>query len=224
MRKRYSTPPMRPENNMKFFDCKTAPSPRRVRIFMAEKGIEVETVQVDLASGEQFGSAFREINADCVVPALQLDDGSCLSEVVAICDYLEAQYPEPALLGTGDAERARVLMWNSKVEQQGLAAVADAFRNTAKGLQDHAATGPVAYPQIPELAERGRQRVAQFFLRLDGQLAHNEFIAGENYSIADIAALVVLDFAAWLKLSVPDDAVHLRRWYEAVSSRPSAAA
>ena len=191
---------------------------------MAEKGIEIETVQVDLGSGEQFADAYREINPDCVVPTLQLDDGSCLSEVVAICHYLEAKYPEPALLGTTDEERARILMWNSKVEQQGLWAVADAFRNAAKGLKDRAATGLVAYPQIPELAERGRDRVEQFFRRMDGQLANNEFVAGDRFSIADISALVVADFASWIKLPVPEDAEHLKRWHESVSSRPSATA
>ncbi len=191
---------------------------------MAEKGIDIETVQVDLGSGEQFADSFREINADCVVPALQLDDGSCLSEVIAICHYLEALYPEPALLGSSDEERARVLMWNSKVEQQGLWAVADAFRNVAKGLKDRAATGPVAYAQIPELAERGRARVLHFYDRINQQLAKQEFLAGEAYSIADISALVVVDFAAWIKLAVPEDAEHLKRWHESVSSRPSAAA
>jgi glutathione S-transferase len=191
---------------------------------MAEKGIEIETVQIDLGSGEQFGDAFRAINPDCVVPALQLDDGSCISEVLAICHYLEAQHPEPALLGTSDEERARVLMWNGKVEQQGLWAVADAFRNAAKGLKDRAATGPVGYPQIPELAERGRGRVEQFFRWLDDRLADNEFVAGDRYSIADISALVVVDFSAWIKLSVPEDATNILRWYESVSARPSAQA
>jgi glutathione S-transferase len=191
---------------------------------MAEKGIDIETVQVDLGSGEQFADGFREINPDCVVPALQLDDGSCLSEVIAICSYLEALYPEPALLGSSDEERARILMWNCKVEQQGLWAVADAFRNAAKGLKDRAATGPVAYAQIPELAERGRERVLHFFDRVEQQLAKQEFLAGEAYSLADISALVVVDFAAWIKVSVPQDAEYLRRWHESVSSRPSAAA
>jgi glutathione S-transferase len=191
---------------------------------MAEKGIEIETVQVDLGGGEQFRDAYRAINPDCVVPALHLDDGSCLSEVLAICHYLEAQYPEPALLGTSDEERARILMWNGKVEQQGLWPVADAFRNAAKGLKDRAATGLVAYPQIPELAERGRGRVEQFFRRLDDQLTDNEFVAGDRFSIADIAAIVVVDFSAWIKLSVPEDAVNTRRWYETVSARPSASA
>ena len=191
---------------------------------MAEKGFDIETVQVDLGKGEQFEEEYREINPDCVVPALQLDDGSCLSEVIAICHYLEAIQPEPSLLGATDEERARILMWNSKVEQQGLWAVADAFRNSAKGLKDRAASGLVSYAQIPELAERGRDRVEQFFSRIDEQLDNHEFIAGDRYSIADISAMVVVDFAAWIKVSVPEDAAHIRRWYGSVSSRPSAAA
>jgi len=209
---------------MKFYDCKTAPSPRRVRIFLAEKGIEIETVQIDLGKGEQFGDAFRAVNPDCVVPALQLDDGSCISEVLAICDYLEAQHPEPALLGTTNEERAQILMWTVKVEQQGLLSVADAFRNAAKGLKERAATGLIGYPQIPQLAERGRGRVEQFFRRLDDQLVDKEFVAGDRYSIADIAAMVVVDFSAWIKLTLPEDVVNTRRWYESVSARPSAQA
>ena len=209
---------------MKLYDCKPAPNPRRVRIFMAEKGIEIETVQIDLGSGEQFGEVFMKINPDCAVPVLELDDGSYISEVFAICHYLEDTQPEPSLLGTTNEERARILMWHCKVEQQGLAAVADAFRNTTKRMKDHAVTGSVSYPQIPELAERGRSRVQEFFLKLDKRLADNEFIAGDRYSIADITAMVVADFAAWVKLSLPEDGVNLRRWYESVSGRPSAAA
>ena len=209
---------------MKFYDCKTAPSPRRVRIFMAEKGLDVETVQVDLGSGEQLGEAFRRINPDCVVPVLEIDDGSHLTEVTAICEYLEELQPEPRLLGSTREERARVSMWNAKVEQQGLAGMMDAFRNAAKGLAGRALTGPDNYEQIPELAERGRQRVAQFFRRLDGQLADQPYVAGENFSIADISAMVLVDFAKWIKIEVPDELAHLKRWYADVSARPSAAA
>ena len=210
-------------NNMKFYDCKTAPSPRRVRIFLAEKGLDIETVQIDLGAGEQFGETFRKINPDCVVPALELDDGSCLSEVLAICQYLEELHPKPALLGNTPEERARVTMWNAKVEQQGLWAMADAFRNSAKGLAGRAVTGPDAYPQIPELADRGRARVEQFFRRLDGRLAEAQFVAGDNFSIADISAMVVVDFAGWIKITIPEEATNLRRWHREVSARPSAA-
>lgn len=209
---------------MKFYDCKTAPSPRRVRIFMAEKGIEVDTVQVDLTIGEQFGDEYRAINPDCVVPALQLDDGTCLSEVLAICDYLESLHPETPLLGSSDLERATILMWNGKAEQQGLWPTANAFRNATKGLADRAIPGPVPYPQIPALAQRGRDEVRQFYYKLDQQLAANEFIAGERFSIADITALTTTDFATRLKITIPEDAVHTRRWYASVTARPSATA
>jgi glutathione S-transferase len=209
---------------LKFYDCKTAPSPRRVRVFLAEKGIELTTVQVDLGSGEQFSEAFRQINPDCVVPVLELDNGDCISEVLAICAYLEELYPEPALLGRNAEERAAVLMWNAKIEQLGLSAIADAFRNSAKALSNNALPGPDHYLQIPELAERGRTRVGTFFQRLDSQLADNEYVAGGFYSMADISAMVALDFAAWIKITVPDDARNLARWYEMVSTRPSASA
>ena len=138
---------------MRFYDCRTAPSPRRVRVFIAEKGIDIETVQVDLASGEQFSDEYRAINPDCVVPALQLDDGSCISEVGAICHYLEERFPEPTLFGVTAEQRAATIMWNNKAEQQGMLACAEAFRNFAKGLKGRAITGPDDYEQIPALAE-----------------------------------------------------------------------
>ena len=209
---------------MKLYDCRTAPSPRRVRIYLAEKGIELDTVQVDLGRGEQFGPEFRRINPDCVVPVLELDDGRFISEVIAICHYLEVLHPEPPLFGRTPEEQAAVLMWNARVEQQGLWAMADAFRNSAKGLVDKALPGPDPYPQIPELAERGRIRVQAFFQRIDAQLAGSQFIVGDFFSIADISTMVVVDFAAWLKMSLPDDAQNLSRWYESVAGRPSAAA
>jgi len=209
---------------MKFYDCKTAPSPRRVRIFLAEKGLDIETVQVDLGAQEQFSDWYREINPDCVVPALKLDSGAVLSEVIAICSYLESVNPGTPLMGRSDLERAEVLMWNAKMEQQGLWAVADAFRNRTKGLVDRALPGQVSYAQIPELAERGRRRVADYFQRLDDIFATREFVAGETFSVADITALVAVEFAAWVKIPLPDDALNLRRWHEAVAARPSASA
>ena len=209
---------------MKFYDCKTAPSPRRVRIFLAEKGLELETVDIDLAAGEQFSDAFRQVNPDCVVPALELDDGSCLSEVVAICQYLEELHPEPALLGETPEERARVSMWNAKVEQQGLLAVMEALRNFAKGFKGRAVSGAASHEQIPELAERGRRRTLEFFERLDGQLADHAYLSGDRFSMADISALVFVDFAKWIKVEIPEDCGNVRRWYAEVSERPSAAA
>ena len=134
---------------MKFFDCPQAPSPRRVRICIAEKGLEIDTVMINLESGEQFGEAFRRINPDCVVPALELDDGSVLTEALAISDYLDHLHPEPPLFGNTPAERAHVIEWNAKAEQQGLAAVAEAFRNYARGMRERSVTGPVNYHRFP---------------------------------------------------------------------------
>ena len=207
---------------MKFYDCRTAPSPRRVRIFVAEKGIEIDTVEVDLAGGEQFGDAFRRLNPDCSVPVLELDDGTCLTEVMGISRFLEVTYPEPPLFGTTASEQGLVMTWNGKVEQQGLLAMAEVFRNSVPGLKGRALTGPIGYEQIPELAERGRQRVNAFFGRLDERLAESDYLAGDFFSVADISALVFVDFAARAKLNAPDDAANLERWYETVSARPSA--
>lgn len=209
---------------MRLFDCATAPSPRRVRIFAAEKNLTLELVPVDLGSGEQFSADFRAVNPDCVVPALELDDGTCISEVIAICQYLEEIQPEPTLFGDTAAERATAAMWNAKAEQQGLWAVAEAYRNFARGLKGHALPGPDNYEQIPELAERGKSRVLSFFKTLNTQLAENEFVAGDRFSIADITAEVTLDFAARIKIGVGDDAENLQRWYASVSARPSASA
>jgi glutathione S-transferase len=209
---------------MKLYDCKTAPSPRRVRIFAAEKGIDLETVEIDLAKGEQFSESFRKINPDCVVPALELEDGTCISEVAAICQYLERVYPQPPLYGSTPVDLATVIMWDTKVEQQGLAAMRDAFRNSAKGLKGHALTGPVSYDQIPELAERGVRGVSVCLQDLNERLNGSEFVAGNFFSVADITTLVLVDFAAWMKITIPKEATNLKRWHDAVSSRPSAAA
>lgn len=209
---------------MKLYDCHTAPSPRRVRIFAAEKGIELDKVELDLTTGEQLGEAFREINPDCVVPVLELDDGTRLTEVNAICQYLEELKPEPALFGNTPLERASAIEWNAKAEQQGLVHMRDAFRNATKGLQGRALTGPTNYEQIPELAERGRKGTIEFMKRLEQRLDESEFLAGDRYSIADITAMVFVDFAAWIKIGIPDDATNLQRWHAAVSSRPSARA
>jgi glutathione S-transferase len=209
---------------MKLYDCATAPSPRRVRIFAAEKGIELDRVEIDLKTGAQFAPEFRALNPDCVVPVLELDDGTAISEVLAICQYLEDLHPDPALFGQTAEQRAVSTMWNNKIEQHGLMHMRDAFRNSAKGLRGHAITGPHGVDQIPELAERGRQCVIAFFDRLEQQLESRAFITGDEYSIADITGLVLIDFARWIKLEVPEEAVNLRRWYGDVSTRPSAGA
>ncbi len=209
---------------MKFYDCTTAPSPRRVRIFLAEKGLILPTAQVDLRNGEQFTPAFRAINPDCTVPVLELDDGTLIADAVAICGYLEELHPEPPLIGASLQERAVVTAVNRMIERDGFHAAMDAFRNFTRGFKGRALPGRHDYEQIPELAARGRSRVEHFFRDMDARLASREFVAGERFTIADISTLVLTDFAGWVKLAIPEDCAHLRRWYGAVSARPSAKA
>ena len=209
---------------MKFYDCRTAPSPRRVRIFMAEKGIELSTVQVDLRHGEQLGDPFKQVNPWCTVPVLELDDGTTISEVVAVCRYLEEAYPDPPLMGVDTKDRAVVVMWDHRFENDGFLAVGEVLRNSAPGLKDRALTGAASVEQIAALVERGRARVRRFLAALDEQLGANEFVTGARYTIADITAQVATDFAVRLDLPIPPDHVHARRWHDAVSQRPSAAA
>lgn len=209
---------------MKLYDCTTAPSPKRVRMFLREKNVDIPLVQVSLRDGEQLGAAFRKINPDCTVPVLELDDGTRISEIFAVCQYLESVYPEPPLLGRNAIEQALVTMWNSKVEQNGLAALAEAFRNRAKGMRDRALPGPVNLAQIPELVERGRKRALAFYDRLDMQLADNQYITGDEFTIADISAFVMVEFAAWSKLEIRESQQNLGRWFDTVSMRPSTTA
>ncbi len=207
---------------MKFYDCKTAPSPRRVRIFIKEKGIELETIEVDLANREQLGAEFSEINPDCTVPVLELDDGTRLTEIFAICQNLDTTFPEPQLMGVSATERALVTMWNTKIEHQGLAAMAECLRNRAKGMKGRALTGPDDFEQIPELIDRGRRRFEIFMDRMDLQLKDSEYVVGDAFTIADISLLVAIDFAGWSKISIEEEMVSLSRWYDLVSQRPSA--
>ncbi len=209
---------------MKFYDCATAPSPRRVRMFIAEKGLtdQIETVEVDLREAEQLGDAFRQINPYCTVPVLELDDGSRLCSTAGCCRYLEEAFPEPPLMGRTVEERAVVADLEWRMEIDGFLAAGEALRNSAKRLANRAIVGPHDYAQIPELAERGRQRVARFFERLDTILAGRDYIAGTAFSIADITAYCTVGFAKWTKVDVPDSAANLQRWFAAVAERPSA--
>ncbi len=208
---------------MKFHDCSTAPSPRRVRLFIAEKGLDIETVQVDLRNGEQFSDAFRKLNPHCTVPVLELDDGTTLLDSMSICLYLEETHPEPNLLGRDPKEKAVIAMWQRTMEWDGFAAAGETLRNTMKGFKNRALAGPLDLPQIPALAERGRRRLAHFFETLDAHLVEAPYVAGERFTVADITALVTVDFAARVKLTYPDTAANLKRWHDDVSARPSAA-
>jgi len=209
---------------MKFYDCAVAPSPRRVRIFLAEKGLTVPTVQIDLRNGEQFSPAFRAVNPECTVPVLALDEGATLSDSIAICLYLEECHPQPPLMGIGAYDKALVAEWQRRAERDGMSAMAEAFRNATPAFKQRALPGASEYAQIPALAERGRARVQQFFRMMNARLAEHEFVAGERYTVADITTLVAVDFAGWIKLAIPDDCANLRRWHAQVGARPSAKA
>ncbi|MGH1359102.1 MAG: glutathione S-transferase family protein [Burkholderiaceae bacterium] len=207
---------------MKFYDCSTAPSPRRVRMFIAEKGLDIPVVEVNLREQEQLSAEFLKINPQATVPVLELDDGSRLLSTAGCRAYLESAYPTPALLGRTPSERGRVADIISKIENNGLAAVAEALRNSAKAMKNRAVPGPDNYEQIPELAERGRQRAARFFKSLDQIVGQQAFMAGDAFSAADIDALMFVDFVKWIKVAMPDDCENLIRWYGEVSQRPSA--
>ena len=204
---------------MTLYDCATAPSPRRARILLAEKGAPHATVQVDLRSGEQLGEAFRRINPQCTVPALVTEEGLVLTDNAAIAAYVEARYPEPPLLGRMALDKAEIAGWQWRVEFEGLMAIAEAFRNSSSAMAGRALTGPVDYAQIPALAERGLARLQHFFKALDAQLAEREFIAAGQFSIADITAVVAVDFARVVKVKPGDEHPHLRRWREAMQAR-----
>lgn len=201
------------------YDCATAPSPRRTRILLAEKGVPHETVQVDLRSGEHLGETYRRINPQCTVPALVTDEGPVLTDNAAIAAYLEARFPEPPLLGRTPLEKAEIAGWQWRVEFDGLMAIAEAFRNSSPAMVNRALPGPVDHAQIPELARRGLVRVQQFFRLLDDHLATRDFIAARQFSLADITAVVAVDFARVVKLKPGDEHPHLRRWREAMQAR-----
>jgi glutathione S-transferase len=204
---------------MIFYDCATAPSPRRARILLAEKGVPHETVQIDLRAGEQLGEAYRAINPQCTVPALRTDEGAVLTDNAAITAYLEARYPQPPLLGTSALDKAEIASWHWRVEFEGLAAIAEALRNSAPAMANRALPGPVDYPQIPELAARGLLRVQHFFDMLNAHLAGRDFIAARQLSVADITAVVAVDFARVVRIKPGEQHVHLRRWREAMGLR-----
>ena len=203
------------------YDCATAPSPRRARIFLAEKGVAHETVQVDLRNSEQLSDAYRKINPQCTVPALRTQEGAVLADNAAITAYLEARHPEPPLLGITPIEKAEIASWNWRSEFEGLLAVAEALRNSAPAMANRALPGPVDYQQIPELAQRGVTRLQQFFVTLNDRLAGRDFIATDRLSVADITAVVAVDFARIVRVKPGEQHPNLQRWRESMARRPS---
>lgn len=210
---------------MKLYDFALAPNPRRVRMFLAEKGIDVPTVQINTREAEQFSAEFQKVNPRGTVPALVLDDGTVLTESVSICRYFEELHPEPSMFGRDAKEKAIVDMWNRRIEIECYAPCADVVRNSLEMFKDRAIPGlPSGVPQIPSLVERGRASYNRFIERLDAQLSGNPFIAGDRISITDQTAFIALDFAKRGELEVPANAANILRWQGEMAARPSAAA
>jgi glutathione S-transferase len=202
---------------MKIHDSSVAPNPRRVRIFLAEKGIEVPYQEVDLAKAENRQPEFRKINPLATVPVLELDDGTHIAESVAICRYFEELHPEPPLFGTGAKDRAIVEMWQRRMEFVLIGPIADAFR-----LQHEFFKGRIR--QCPEYAAIRKEDALERLRWLEGELANRRFIAGDNFTIADITALVAIDFGRLSNIRIQPDQTNLARWHQEVSARPSAKA
>ncbi|MBT5429696.1 MAG: glutathione S-transferase family protein [Rhodospirillaceae bacterium] len=209
---------------MRLYDVKTAPSPRRVRIFLAEKKINVEVIQVNTAEGQHLKEDFLKLNPWATVPVLELDDGTCISEAIACCRYLEEVHPNPPLMGVDPSEKAIISMWEHRMEWDGFLPVAELLRNTVERLKNRGLTGTLNFSQIPALAERGRKRIAHFHDFLDKRLAESKFVATDKYSIADITAQVSIDFAQRAGVPVQEDKKNILRWHSNVNSRESAKA
>lgn len=203
---------------MRIIETKRAPNPRLVTIFLAEKGVDVPREERDLMTGDLRLDDFSAVNPWQRVPVLILDDGNAISESVAICRYFEELHPEPALFGTGALGKAQVEMWNRRVELGLFGAIASVFRHL------HPRMAHLEVPQVTPWGEANKEKVEIELKKLDRRLAESAFIAGEQYSIADITALVAVDFMKPAKLAAPDSHPHVMRWYREVSARPSATA
>jgi glutathione S-transferase len=203
---------------MKLYDGGRAPNPRRVRIFLAEKGISVPTEQVDLGNLQQRSEAYTAINPLQRVPALVLDDGTVLTESLAICRYFEALQPDPPLFGKGALQSALIEMWNRRIEFHLYIPVSTVFQHL------HPAMKAMVDPQVSAWGEANKPRIFDFLRFLDGELKSRPYVAGENFTVSDILAMVAVDFMKVSKLTVPEDLTDLRRWYASVAARPSASA
>jgi glutathione S-transferase len=202
---------------MKIIEARGAPNPRRVRIFIEEKGLDIPCEGIDLLAGEHKSDWFNELNPFGGVPVLVLDDGEALSETVAICRHLESLEPEPPLFGREPLEAARVEMWNRRMEFCLFWPVAHVFRHTNPRM------AALESPQIPEWAEVNRERAGRGLRLLNEQLARNDYVTGDSFTIADITAFVAAGFMKPARMEPPEGLDHLARWYEAVKARESVA-
>ncbi len=210
---------------MKLYDFSLAPNPRRVRMFLAEKGVDIPSVQVNTREREQFNDCFLKINPYAQVPVLELDDGTYLAESVAICRYIEEIHPQPPLMGRNAKDKAIVEMWNRRAEFEGYLSAAAVVRNSLPIFADRGLPGLASgVPQIPALAERSRKNFNRFLKHIDQQLENEIFLAGDTFTIADITAFVAIEFAKVVDLFVPEDCRNVGRWHRQISERRSAAA
>jgi glutathione S-transferase len=210
---------------MKLYNMDKAPNPRRVRMFLAEKGIEIERVEINLVAAENLSPGFLAINPRGLIPTLAFDDGSIIDESVAICRYFELENPEPNLMGRESREQAEIESWQRRMEFDGIFAIALAFRNSAPHFAERASAGDVPRaPQIPELIPRGKALTQHFLKLLDERLKTSAYVAGPRFTIADITGYIAVDFARWIGVEPLADQDALQRWRGDIKARPSARA
>ena len=200
------------------------PHCRLVRLFVAEKGIEIPPEKIDALAGENLRPDFQARSTYGIVPLLQLEDGTYLGESIAICRYMEEMNHSPALMGEGALEKGTIEMWARLADIEGIMPVEEYFRNSAPGWEQRGIHGRGDIPQISELVARGELRVARFYEVLEGRFQEHEFISGPKFTIADIVAMIAVDFAQFTGLTIPDDCPNVLRWFDSVSARPSAQA
>jgi glutathione S-transferase len=204
---------------MKLYTYDPAPNPRRLSLFLKLKGIQIDTQQIDMMTAEQLNNSYRQVNPACTLPALVLDDGTVLTEVIGMFSYLEELHPEQPLMGSTPLERAHAISWCHRLFQSLMVAIASALRNRGKHFHNRALPGTLDTPQIPELAERGLMQIRHILPQLDAHLATSAWLAGDHFTIADIDLLVMIDFLAWVKESIPDTCPNLQAWYQRATAR-----
>ncbi len=209
---------------MKLYDCQMAPNPRRVRVFLAEKGVDIPKTEVSIIEGENLKPEYLAVNPRGLLPTLELDDGNRIDETIAICRYIEETQPEPNLMGRDALEKAQIESWQRHMEFDGLNPTGEMFRNSFDPFKNRGLPGLENVQAIPELAVRGKAGVERFYERLEQRLSQSTYIAGERYTVADITALCVVDFASFAKMGIPEANTNTKRWHADVSSRPSAKA
>ena len=204
---------------MKLYTYDPAPNPRRLSLFLKLKDIQIDTQQIDMMTAEQLNNSYRQVNPACTLPALVLDDGTVLTEVIGMFSYLEELHPEQPLMGSTPLERAQAISWCHRLFQSLMVAIASALRNRGKHFHNRALPGTLDTPQIPELAERGLMQIRHILPQLDAHLATSAWLAGDHFTIADIDLLVMIDFLAWVKESIPDTCPNLQAWYQRATAR-----